>query len=212
MCRWLRVEDETTFICGLGIRNRWLVAFFASLQLLVAAVSFAQHVYSVINFKKIFMCSFNESISDSGQFLQHDVIIFDFGLFNELIKVDECIANYLDGGYMRCLWCLGQVFALALTIGTCAFVAKPHPLLLWPALIMQNAYCFGLVILTIATADKLLVAIVHPMNAHLNLLIFYFAVGTCMNHLFDYILWHYYWHEEFQYIGRTGKHVIPFWV
>lgn len=62
------------------------------------------------------------------------------------------------------------------------------------------------------SADKLLVSILNPINPHLNLLIFYFGVGTCTNHLFDYILWHYYWHEEYEYITRTGKHVIPFWV
>ncbi|VDM72391.1 unnamed protein product [Strongylus vulgaris] len=113
---------------------------------------------------------------------------------------------------MRCLWCLGQMVALALTIVTCLCIARPHPLLLWPQLIIQNSYCFGLVILTIATADKLLVSILHPTNPHLSLLILYFGIGTCTNHIFDYILWHYYWHEEFQYISRTGKHVIPFWV
>lgn len=38
--------------------------------------------------------------------------------------------------------------------GTTLCIPKPHPLLLWPMLIIQNSYCFGLVILTIATADK----------------------------------------------------------
>ncbi|KAK6041962.1 hypothetical protein COOONC_20533, partial [Cooperia oncophora] len=69
---------------------------------------------------QIFLCSFNESSPNAGNFLSADVIIFDFGLFHELIQVQECIANYLDGGYMRCLWCLGQMAALALTIGQMA--------------------------------------------------------------------------------------------
>ncbi|CAI4231225.1 unnamed protein product [Auanema sp. JU1783] len=212
MCRGIRIQDEWTFICGLWLRNRSIVIVLAIIQLVVACVSFAQHVYSVSKFNKIFLCSFNETSPTAANFLAADVIIFDFGLFHELIQVQECIANYLDGGYMRCLWCISQVIALTLTIGTCVFVKNPHPLVLWPILIIQNAYCFGLVILTIATADKLLVSILHPINPHLNLLIFYFGVGTCTNHLFDYILWHYYWHEEYQYINRTGKHVLPFWV
>ncbi|CCD72620.1 Polyprenol reductase [Caenorhabditis elegans] len=212
MLRWFHVEDEKTFLFGIQFRNRKLVTFFALVQLVVASVSFAQHIYSVALFNKIFYCSFNETRSNTGHFLSHDVIIFDFGLFHELINVQECIANYLDGGYMRCLWCFTQMIALTLTIWTTLCIPKPHPLLLWPMLIIQNAYCFGLVILTIATADKLLVALFHPVNAHLNLMILYFAVGTSINHFFDYILWHYYWYEEFQYIGRTGKHVIPFWV
>uniref|UniRef100_A0A8R1IDM3 Uncharacterized protein n=1 Tax=Caenorhabditis japonica TaxID=281687 RepID=A0A8R1IDM3_CAEJA len=178
MQRWFHVEDEKTVLFGIQFKNRSLVTLFALVQLVVACVSFAQHVYSVAIFS----------------------------------KVQECIANYLDGGYMRCLWCFTQMIALVLTIWTTLCIPKPHPLLLWPMLIIQNAYCFGLVILTIATADKLLVALFHPVNAHLNLMILYFAVGTSINHFFDYILWHYYWYEEFQYIGRTGKHVIPFWV
>ncbi|XGW18359.1 hypothetical protein V3C99_002749 [Haemonchus contortus] len=212
MCRGVRVQDEWTYFCGIWVKNRSIVIFLAIAQFIVATVSLAQHIYSVVNFNKIFLCSFNESSPNAGNFLSADVIIFDFGLFHELIQVQECIANYLDGGYMRCLWCLGQMAALALTIVTCVGVTHPHPLLLWPQLIIQNAYCFGLVILTIATADKLLVSILHPVNPHLSLLIFYFGVGTCTNHIFDYILWHYYWHEEYQYITRTGKHVIPFWV
>ncbi|VDL82135.1 unnamed protein product [Nippostrongylus brasiliensis] len=256
MCRGVRVQDEWTYFCGIWLKNRSIVIVLAIAQFIVATVSLAQHVYSVVNFNKIFLCSFNETSPNAGNFLSADVIIFDFGLFHELIQVQECIANYLDGGYMRCLWCLGQMAALALTIGkflasfmsnlwsgghpqkgegnmlrksfhkisttrsrrmsmisvTCLGVSHPHPLLLWPQLIIQNAYCFGLVILTIATADKLLVSILHPVNPHLSLLILYFGIGTCTNHVFDYILWHYYWHEEYQYITRTGKHVIPFWV
>ncbi|GMS91570.1 hypothetical protein PENTCL1PPCAC_13745 [Pristionchus entomophagus] len=213
MCRGIRVKDEWTTLCGrIWLRNRNLVQLFASFQMVVVFISFAQHIFSVAHFGKIFHCSFNESSHIDANFLQHDVIIFDFGLFHELIQVQECIANYLDGGYMRSLWCIGHAVALISALIVTQCIRNPHPLMLWPLLIMQNAYCFGLVILTIATADKLLVNILHPTNPHLNLLILYFGVGTGLNHIFDYVLWHYYWHEEAMYMQRTGKHVLPFWV
>lgn len=66
--------------------------------------------------------------------------------------------------------------------------------------------------MTIATADKLLTSILHPVNGHLILLIFAFFIGTSANYLFDYILWHYYWYQETEYIKREGLPVVPFWV
>uniref|UniRef100_A0A0M3ICP4 Polyprenol reductase n=1 Tax=Ascaris lumbricoides TaxID=6252 RepID=A0A0M3ICP4_ASCLU len=216
MCKFVRIADQFTHVCGLPIRNKVIVCFLATGQLIVTAISLAQHVFSVVHFKQIFHCSFNETLTSGNgshsHFLSHDVIIFDFGLFHELIQVQECIANYLDGGYMRCLWCIGQLFALGCALFSILCIRKAHPLYLWPVLIMQNAYCFGLMILTIATADKLLVSILHPLNGHLNLLIAAFFIGTSANHIFDYILWHFYWHRESEYMSRTGQHVIPFWV
>uniref|UniRef100_A0A1I7XS34 Polyprenol reductase n=1 Tax=Heterorhabditis bacteriophora TaxID=37862 RepID=A0A1I7XS34_HETBA len=254
MCRGVRVQDEWTFFCGLWIRNQSIVILLAIVQFIVATVSFAQHVYSVVNFNKIFFCSFNESWPHAGNFLSQDVIIFDFGLFHELIQVrlslffpnlipllftlqlglsglfyfcssvalllsfSPYISPSIHSSVYTSLFLLisrripFSSFFIQSHLGTCIFVTNPHPLLLWPQLIIQNAYCFGLVILTIATADKLLVSILHPVNPHLNLLILYFGIGTCTNHVFDYVLWHYYWHEEYQYISRTGKHVLPFWV
>jgi hypothetical protein len=161
--------------------------------------------------------SFNETLSlqrtdEFSSFLSYDVIIFDFGLFHELIHVQECIANYLDGGYMRCLWCIGQVLATLGLLFLPCFTKQPHPLLLWPILIVQNSYCFGLMILTIATADKFLVSLLQPLNGHVNLRILVFFVGTLTNHFLNYVLWHYYWHIEADFKERTGKDVVPFWV
>ncbi|VDN02112.1 unnamed protein product [Thelazia callipaeda] len=165
-------------------------------------------------FFEIFHCSFNETTYGSknpgGKFLSYDIIVFDFGLLHKLIHVEECIANYLDGGYMRCLWCIGQVFVLLAALLVIVVIRNTHPIHIWPVLIVQNAYCFGLVILTIATADKLLTNILHPVNGHLLLLIGAFFLGTCMNHLFDYILWHYYWYREAEYVKCTGHQVISF--
>ncbi|CAJ0578713.1 unnamed protein product, partial [Mesorhabditis spiculigera] len=212
MCRGVRVEDEFTWLCGFWMRNRSIVICLATMQFVVACFAFSQHIYSMVGFRKIFACSFNETSMAEATFLTYDIIIFDFGLFHELIQVQECIANYLDGGYMRCLWCVGQAAAILLALFVCSCVRNAHPLFLWPLLIMQNAYCFGLVILTIATADKLLVSILHPVDPQLNLLILYFGLGTGLNHLFCYILWHFYWFEEYQFTARTGRHVLPFWV
>lgn len=53
------------------------------------------------------MCSFNATVSYErhgkfSKFLAYDVIIFDFGLFHQLIRaLQACIANQMDGGYMR---------------------------------------------------------------------------------------------------------------
>ncbi|VIO92025.1 Uncharacterized protein BM_BM4798 [Brugia malayi] len=216
MSQFIKITDQYTYLFSLCICNKVLIYCLGIGQLIVAAFSLAQHFVSVIQFGKIFKCSFNGSTNGSNdagkKFLSHDMIIFDFGLFHELIKVEECVANYLDGGYMRCLWCIGQMVALSAALFSMLFIPKAHPIYLWPLLIVQNAYCFGLVILTIATSDKLLTSLLHPANGHLILLIVIFFIGTSANYLFDYILWHYYWYQETEYIKRTGSPVVPFWV
>ncbi|VDM66802.1 unnamed protein product [Strongylus vulgaris] len=78
MCRGVRVQDEWTYFCGIWVKNRSIVIILAVAQFIVATVSLAQH---------IFLCSFNESSPNAGNFLSADVIIFDFGLFHELIQV-----------------------------------------------------------------------------------------------------------------------------
>uniref|UniRef100_A0A8R1EPY5 Uncharacterized protein n=1 Tax=Caenorhabditis japonica TaxID=281687 RepID=A0A8R1EPY5_CAEJA len=50
MQRWFHVEDEKTVLFGIQFKNRSLVTLFALVQLVVACVSFAQHVYSVAIF------------------------------------------------------------------------------------------------------------------------------------------------------------------
>uniref|UniRef100_A0A1I7YBP8 Uncharacterized protein n=1 Tax=Steinernema glaseri TaxID=37863 RepID=A0A1I7YBP8_9BILA len=208
-CRLVSIADEYSTFCGVRLPNELLVTAFCGGQLIVTALSLLQHVVSVLHFNQIFHCSFNATAPQTGayaEFLSNDLIIFDFGLFHELIQVQECIANYLDGGYMRCLWCVGQLLALLVTLFSCVCLRRPHPYLFWPILVMQNAYCFGLVILTIATADKLLLSILHPVDGHLSLLIGVFFAGTCSNHLFNYVLWHFYWHREFLH-----THPEPVW-
>ncbi|VIO92026.1 Uncharacterized protein BM_BM4798 [Brugia malayi] len=117
MSQFIKITDQYTYLFSLCICNKVLIYCLGIGQLIVAAFSLAQHFVSVIQFGKIFKCSFNGSTNGSNdagkKFLSHDMIIFDFGLFHELIKVEECVANYLDGGYMRCLWCIGQMVALS---------------------------------------------------------------------------------------------------
>lgn len=47
------------------------------------------------NIIQIFHCSFNETSHTDANFLKHDVIIFDFGLFHELIQVTNCKQLFL---------------------------------------------------------------------------------------------------------------------
>jgi hypothetical protein len=77
--------------------------------MVIVAASLSQHVYSVWAHWNIFLCQSNITFATatwSQVFLAYDIIIFDFGLFNYLLGTTECVANYLDGGYMRCLWCV----------------------------------------------------------------------------------------------------------
>ncbi|VDO72697.1 unnamed protein product [Heligmosomoides polygyrus] len=53
MCRGVRVQDEWTYFCGIWLKNRSIVIILAIAQFIVATVSFAQHIYSVLNFNKV---------------------------------------------------------------------------------------------------------------------------------------------------------------
>lgn len=106
--------------------------------------------------------------------------------------------------YSRCLWCISQAGAiLILFCLPCAH--KKHPLYVCPMLLLQNGYCFGLMILTIATADKFLTALINPSNTELIGLIAIFFAGTGLNHILNYILWHLFWHLEAVYKLEHGQ-------
>lgn len=64
-------------------------------------------------------------------FLAYDIVIFDFGLMHRILGTTECVANYLDGGYMRAGYCLQHAGALTLLL---IELFKPNlPLwFLWP--------------------------------------------------------------------------------
>lgn len=164
-------------------------------QLVVAAASFAQHVYSLYYHHHIFFCRFEPQFKIHNSFLAYDIIIFDFGLFQQILGVQECIANYLDGGYLRCAWCVGQILAIIIVL-TVPFLRIARSWLLWPLLTMQNIYCIGVTILTIATIGKLIIAVVNDLSGRLVWLALIYLFGAAMNWFLNYVLWHFYWYLE----------------
>lgn len=110
-----------------------LLAWFLNLSLKDLFKTF-QHMWSFKEYRHIFNCHSNINITSSTwseQFLAYDIIIFDFGLMHRILGTTECVANYLDGGYMRCAWCVQQASALVLLI--VVLLCIPRPVwLLWP--------------------------------------------------------------------------------
>ena len=79
-------------------------------------------------------------------------------------------------------------------------------------LFVQNGYCFALLVLIIAMADRFLNSIIHPWTDDgLNFQILLFFVGNFINQFLNYILWHYYWFLETDYKRRKGRDAIGFW-
>lgn len=190
------INDDATVVFGKKVSNKCIGMIFGTLQLAVTASSFAQHVYSLVSYNHIFYCQFNHSLlQDSGQFLAYDIIIYDYGLFNFLLGTTECVANYLDGGYMRCLWCVIHILSLIIMVSAMVGGAK-KPIFLWPILIMQSIYSLGLIILALATLPKLLHAFVSRVSPRFLGLIGIYLSGTAMNWFFTFSLWHYNWHLE----------------
>ncbi|KAF7639867.1 hypothetical protein Mgra_00000787 [Meloidogyne graminicola] len=99
-------EHKTTCFGCFGISNRKLCIFFCILQLFVVGCSLFQHLYSWSRFGHVFKC--NSNITSDTTFderlLAYDIVIFDFGLMNCVLKMSKCVANYLDGGYLRFFW------------------------------------------------------------------------------------------------------------
>lgn len=61
---------------------------------------------------------------------------------------------------------------------------------------MQSCYVLGMAILTMATTPKLLEALGGLSDPQLNLSVLIFGLGLCINWLFAFVLWHYYWGAE----------------
>ncbi|KAF8373004.1 hypothetical protein PRIPAC_79433 [Pristionchus pacificus] len=194
----IKIDESYTRICTLRLRNRPLSIIGSLLQLIVANAALAQHALSIYLHRDIFLCRSNidESKADwSTIFLAYDIIIFDFGLMRRVLGTEECVANYLDGGYMRSLWCLQQSGALLLAI-LCLFFSPRTIWLLWPALLIQSSYSLGLSVLTMATAPKLLDALSGIVDSSLATRFILYFSGFAFNWLFTFILWHHYWELE----------------
>ncbi|VDO85727.1 unnamed protein product [Heligmosomoides polygyrus] len=197
------IEEPETRVCGIRIPNRPLAAIFATLQLSVAMTSLFQ-VYSSASLRFTFEDHCDNACIFKELFLAYDVIIFDFGLMHRVLGTEECVANYLDGGYMRFGWCIEQTSALSLAIFS--LICMPRPLwLLWPGLLLQSSYSLGLSVLTMATAPKLLEALGGRVDLPLALMFGAYVFGFLFNWVFTFILWHYYWHLERLYTPSFGK-------
>lgn len=72
------------------------------------------------------------------------------------------------------------------------------------ALFMQSTYVLGMAILTMATAPKLLEALGGRMDRDTTFAFSAYFTGFCLNWLFTFVLWHYYWGVEGKY-GSGGS-------
>ncbi|VDD95813.1 unnamed protein product [Enterobius vermicularis] len=136
-----------------------------------------------------------QKILTTQLFLGYDIIIFDYGLMHRILGTNECVANYLDGGFMRSMWCINHTFALIILPVALYCIRRPL-WLLWPSLLMQSAYALGLGVLTMAIAPKLLEAFGGKVDGRLMGQFSIYTAGFCLNWLFTLVLWHYYWYME----------------
>lgn len=189
-------EDEYTLFCWnrFRVKNQYSTAFLSVLQLLVAAASVTQHVYSMVHYGVVLKCKFsNETYHNFDSIMTgSDIVIFDFGLLHILLGTPNCVANHMDGGYCRLLWCLYHAPASALT-AVVVFSRVPRPRLLIPMLLIQSMYFMGLIVLVTATSPKILSALfgAYDSKVYLHLLIFFSCFA--FNSYLTFSIWHFYW-------------------
>uniref|UniRef100_A0A914NI86 Uncharacterized protein n=1 Tax=Meloidogyne incognita TaxID=6306 RepID=A0A914NI86_MELIC len=190
-------ERKTKCFGCLSCSNRSLCIFFCILQLVVVGCSLFQHLYSWSRFGHVFKC--NSNITAEATFderlLAYDIVIFDFGLMNIVLKMSKCVANYLDGGYLRFFWCVEHTSALLILLAVLSLDLKKI-WLYWPALFMQSSFVLGMAILSMATTPKILEAISTRVDSHLTTLLSIYVCGVLLNWMFTLVLWHHYWDME----------------
>ncbi|KHN79101.1 hypothetical protein Tcan_11143 [Toxocara canis] len=190
----LVVRDESSKILG----HRWLnsqISFYIGLlQLSVCIWAMAQHLFSLITYRKILFCDFVNG-TEPVLLVGVDIIIFDIGLFHSLWGIDSCVAQHLDGGYGRFGWCFFHIAAFVISLPF-AFVSRPKPYSLWPLLIQQSAYGVGLLILSLAALPRVLPTFTGDRNSASLFSVSVYAAGASLNFLLLYIYWHWYWHVE----------------
>uniref|UniRef100_A0AC35U3K7 G_PROTEIN_RECEP_F1_2 domain-containing protein n=1 Tax=Rhabditophanes sp. KR3021 TaxID=114890 RepID=A0AC35U3K7_9BILA len=206
----IQIKEQHTIICGFSIPNRILCALFGLGQLTILIASFGQHIYSYIKFKQIFHCQSDIPVNATleEKFMAWDVVIYDFGLMHTILGTNECIANYLDGGYMRAMWCLEQSAALLLMMLNLSCCQK-IVWLMWPGLLMESSYALGMSILTMATAPKILEAMGSKANNDLAMAMVIYVTGFILNWMFTLVMWHYYWHIESIYAPPVVVQTVP---
>ncbi|VDK41675.1 unnamed protein product [Gongylonema pulchrum] len=120
----LVVRDESSKILGQRYLNSQISFCLGLLQFAICIWAMAQH---------ILYCDFVNG-TEPVLLVGVDVIIFDIGLFHSLWGIDSCVAQHLDGGYGRCMWCITHTTAFLICLPF-AFVSRPKPYSLWPLLI-----------------------------------------------------------------------------
>nr|CRZ22258.1 Bm8377 [Brugia malayi] len=144
--------------------------------------------------KQILFCDFING-TEPVLLVGVDIIIFDIGLFHSLWGIDSCVAQHLDGGYGRFMWCVCHILTFAICLPF-AFVSRPRPYSLWPLLIQQSAYGVGLLILSLAALPRVLPTFTGDQNSASLLSVSIYATGASLNFFLLYIYWHWYWHVE----------------
>lgn len=190
----LVVRDESSKILGHRYLNSQISFYIGLLQLAICIWAMAQHVFSILNYNKILYCDFVNG-TEPVLLVGVDVIIFDIGLFHSLWGIDKCVAQHLDGGYGRFIWCICHIIAFIVCLPF-AFVSRPRPYSLWPLLIQQSAYGVGLLILSLAALPRVLPTFTGDQNSASVLSVSVYATGATLNFFLLYIYWHWYWHVE----------------
>ena len=203
----LNISERRTQLFGLlRIPNRALCLLLGLGQFMVVGCSLFQHIYSWSRYGHVFKCNSNIGVDASFEerLLAYDPVIFDFGLMNKVLKMSQCVANYLDGGYLRFSWCVEHTSALLILLVVLTFNIK-RIWLYWPALFMQSAFVLGMAILTMATTPKMLEALSGQVDGHLGTSLAIYVTGVLLNWLFTLVLWHHFWAEEADIEGRNRE-------
>ncbi|KAI6179767.1 hypothetical protein M3Y98_00646000 [Aphelenchoides besseyi] len=198
MSRFIQIRDQYTKVFGRRFLNSQLSFYIGIFQLIICLWSLAQHVYSFVVFDAILFCDFSDNSTLPTFFTGVDAIIFDIGLFNSLWGISGCVAQHLDGGYGRFLWCISHTIALLINMPI-SFMSRPKPYYMWPLLIQQSAYGIGLLILSLAALPRILPTFMGKLdNAPISAILTYFF-GTMINFFLLVVYWHFYWHVESEF-------------
>ncbi|CAG9539131.1 unnamed protein product [Cercopithifilaria johnstoni] len=190
----LVIRDESSKILGHRYLNSKISLYLGLVQLAICIWAMAQHFFSLFRYNQILFCDFING-TEPILLVGVDIIIFDIGLFHSLWGIDSCVAQLLDGGYGRCMWCICHILAFVICLPI-AFVARPRPYSLWPLLIQQSAYGIGLLILSLAALPRVLPLLTDDQNNASLFPVLIYAAGASLNFLLLYIYWHWYWHVE----------------
>ncbi|CAI4225311.1 unnamed protein product [Auanema sp. JU1783] len=187
----ISVRDESTQCIRYRFLNSQICLWIGCCQVVVCLWGVAQHGHSYTHHNKILKCDF---VSGTLPLEAADAVIFDVGLLHSLWGIRGCVAEYLDGGLGRLLWCISHCLSLLFSLPF-AFASRPRPYCLWPLLVQQSVYGIGLLILFLAALPRILPLIIEPMSAPLIAIVVYIA-GTTGNFFLLYVSWHWYWHVD----------------